>query len=332
MDLKALVNIEWGLTSTNILPIVNGLINRTWLVRTPTADFILQNVNTIVFKDPGKLQEQLVRVAAQIELPQLVPLHYIATRKGQQLLLIEGQTFRLARAISPGTTLHLATELNARLAAKALQEFHSALSMLDAQNWKAPIADFLDVAKRMASYESAKGAATPERRQKAAGAIQEIEVNWEKLLNWQHFLENQPQVLIHADPKLSNFLFHPNGKTVRALIDWDTIQLGSPFYDYGDMIRSYCSVGEDVNEDQSVFRKEIYEVIEDALGVDPVALWCAATGVIMVQALRFLTDYLENDRYYRVKDEAQNLRRACNQLKMVQELNAYWLTTQKRVR
>jgi hypothetical protein len=98
------------------------------------------------------------------------------------------------------------------------------------------------------------------------------------------------------------------------------------------MIRSYCSVGEDVNEDQSVFRKEIYEVIQDALGVDPVALWCAATGVIMVQALRFLTDYLENDRYYRVKDQEHNLRRAINQLKMVEELNAYWLTTQKRGR
>lgn len=332
MDLKALVNIEWGLTSTNILPIDNGLINRTWLVRTPTADFILQNVNTIVFKDPGTLQEQLVRVAAQIELPHLVPLHYIPTRKGQQLLMIEGQTFRLARAISPGTTLHIATELNARLAAKALQEFHSALSRLDARNWKAPIADFLDVAKRMASYESAKGAATPERKQKASRAMQDIEANWEMLRNWQHFLENQPKVLIHADPKLSNFLFHPNGKTVRALIDWDTIQLGSPFYDYGDMIRSYCSVGEEVNRDQKIFRKEIYEVIQDALDVDPIALRCAATGVIMVQALRFLTDYLENDRYYKVKDEAHNLRRAMNQLKMVEELNADWLTTQKRGR
>lgn len=332
MDLKALVNIEWGLTSTHILPIDNGLINRTWLVRTPTADFILQNVNTIVFKDPGKLQEQLVRVAAQIQLPHLVPLHYLPTRKGQYLLLIEGQTFRLARAISPGTTLHIATEQNAQLAANALQEFHRALSKLEVQNWTAPIADFLDVAKRMASYESAKGAATPERKRKAAGAIQDIETNWEMLRNWQQFLEKEPKVLIHADPKLSNFLFHPNGKTVRALIDWDTIQLGSPFYDYGDMIRSYCSVGEDVQAVQNVFRKEIYEAIQAALGVDSFVLWSAAKGVIMVQALRFLTDYLENDRYYRVKDQEHNLRRAINQLKMVEELDAYWLTTQKRGR
>jgi len=332
MDLKALVNIEWGLTSTHILPIDNGLINRTWLVRTPTADFILQNVNTIVFNDPIKLQEQLVFLAAKIEVPNLVPLHYLPTRKGQYLLLTEGQTFRLARAISPGTTLYVATELNARLAVEALQEFHIALSKLDAHNWIAPIADFLNVAKRMASYEYAKAAALPERLAKATSVIRELEANWKMLLNWQQFLENQPRVLIHADPKLSNFLFHPNGKTVRALIDWDTIQLGSPFYDYGDMIRSYCSVGEDVLAGQSVFRKEIYEVIEEALCVDPYALWGAATGVIMVQALRFLTDYLENDRYYRVKDTEHNLRRASNQLKMVEELKAYWLTTQKQVR
>jgi len=330
MDLRALVNIEWGLTSTHILPIDNGLINRTWLIRTTTADFILQNVNTIVFKDVVILQEQLVSVARQIALPKLVPLYFLPTLKGAELLRVKGQTFRLARAITPSKTLTEATVINVSLATQALLEFHEALSHITFAEWQQPITGFLDVQKRLEAYQFAKAASNTERQTKATQTMASLEAKWDYLLDWQHFLEKETKVLIHADPKLSNFLFHPNGREVRALIDWDTIQLGSPYYDYGDMIRSYCSFGEEIDADQPLFRKEIYEAIQAALQVDPLKLKRAACGVIMVQALRFLTDYLQNDQYYRVKDAEHNLRRAANQLRMVEELNAFWLTTQKR--
>lgn len=330
MDLKALVNIEWGLTSTNILPIDNGLINRTWLVRTPTADFILQNINTIVFKNPGVLQEQLVNLAAQIELPNLVPLQFIPTRKGQYLLLTEGQTYRLARAITPSTTLHVVSLATAQQAALALLEFQAALSKVEASTWQEPIMGFIDVKSRLQTFHVAIENADPQRKITAQEAILSIEKQWSVLTDWQLFLEQAPRVLIHADPKISNFLFSYNGGKVRALIDWDTIQLGSPYYDFADMIRSYCSFGEDADSSQALFRADIFEVLLATLNADQNKLYKAACGVILVQALRFLTDYLQNDCYYKVKDTQHNLRRTTNQLRLVSELQAYWLTTRKR--
>lgn len=330
MDLKALVNIEWGLTSTNILPIDNGLINRTWLVRTPKADFILQNVNTLIFKNPTILQEQLVCIAAQIELPNLVPLHYLPTRAGQHLLFIDGQTFRLARAITPSTTIHIVSAAAAQQAAYALLEFHAALSKVEASSWQEPIVGFLDVNKRLQTYHEAVQTADEQRKIVAQHAIQTIQKQWSVLTNWQLFLERAPRVLIHADPKISNFLFSYNGKQVRALIDWDTIQLGSPYYDFADMIRSYCSYGEEVDSSQPLFRADIFEVLLATFKADENKVFAAACGVILLQALRFLTDYLQNDVYYKVKDAQHNLRRTQNQLRLVSELQAYWLTTRKR--
>jgi hypothetical protein len=51
----------------------------------------------------------------------------------------------------------------------------------------------------------------------------------------------------------------------------------------------------------------------------------------LVQALRFLTDFLEGNKYYKVSDEQHNLRRAANQLRFVEEMQAYWTTTRRPV-
>jgi hypothetical protein len=98
------------------------------------------------------------------------------------------------------------------------------------------------------------------------------------------------------------------------------------------MIRSYCSFGEEVPEGKPLFREDIFEVLLASFHFDELKIFKAACGVILVQALRFLTDYLQNDVYYKVKDEQHNLRRAFNQLRLAEELKAYWVTTRKPIR
>lgn len=332
MELKALLSEEWGLQPTHISPIEEGLINHTWLVRTTTSNFILQKINAHVFKAPAHLQQQLQGLSKAVILPQLIPLQFIPTKAGTTCFDFENQYFRLVAAITPSRTLTTVTTKNSKLAAAALLEFHAALTRIDAQTWQAPISGFLDVGLRLQAYQDAIRSTDAQRKLKAAEAISLLEQNWSFLTDWQVFLEKAPKVLIHADPKLSNFLFHPNGHQVRALIDWDTIQLGSPFYDYGDMIRSYCSFGEEVPEGKPLFREEIFEVLLEIFQLDEVKIFTAACGVILVQALRFLTDYLQNDIYYKVSDEQHNLRRALNQLRLAEELKQYWFTTRKPIR
>ena len=329
MDVRSLLQTHWDLSPSQVVLITEGLINQTWLVRSTTADFILQEINTVVFQAPFVLQAQLVTLSLSIQLPDLVPLQYISTKDGSALLQLEDKAYRLLKAISPSKTLSKVTAQNAELAAAGLRSFHKALQSVSAADWQAPIAHFLDVDFRLQAFENAKSLAREPRKEKAAALISKIEADWAALMAWKQLSDEAEPVLIHADPKLGNFLFHPNGKQVRALIDWDTIQLGSPYYDYGDMIRSFCSHGEDAAEHAQLFKEEIFEVLVAAFAVDEVKLYTAARGVILVQALRFLTDYLQDDRYYKVKDEEHNLRRTANQLRLASELKNYWLTTRR---
>lgn len=329
MDLKVLLFEEWGLQPTQISAIEEGLINHTWLVRTSTSNFILQKINAHVFKEPALLQQQLERLSKAVILTKLIPLQFLPTRSGSTCFAFENQNYRLVAAITPSRTLANATIENSKLAAAALLEFHAALGQIDAQHWKAPISGFLDVGLRLEAYRETVSNTFTERKATASEAIALLEKNWSLLTNWQDFLEQAPQVLIHADPKLGNYLFDLNGQKVRALIDWDTIQLGSPFYDYGDMIRSFCSKGEDADPDQPLFREEIFEALLETFQLEDVKIFTAACGVILVQALRFLTDYLQNDTYYKVKDVQHNLRRALNQLRLAEELQTYWFTTRR---
>jgi thiamine kinase-like enzyme len=330
MDLRLVIQKHWGVFPTQIQAIHEGLINQTWLVRCANADFILQQINTQVFKEPKVLQQQLMVLSDQIELPQLVPLTYVWTNELSTLIQQDGMTFRLLRAITPSVTLTKVSIDNAKLAANALQEFHLALSGLDLGNWIAPIEHFLDVSYRIVQFEKALQTAQVSRLSLAQKQIALLHEKRQNLLAWRDLLEKEPKVLIHADPKLSNFLFHPNGKQVRALIDWDTIQLGSPYYDYADMIRSFCSFGEETPSTDQLFRADVFEVLLSAFDVDKDKLCAAAQGVVLVQAMRFLTDYLQNDCYYKVNDDLHNLRRTDNQLRLASELKDYWLTTRKQ--
>lgn len=329
MDVRSLLQTHWDLSPSQVVPIAEGLINQTWLVRTTTADFILQEINTTVFQAPDVLQAQLVQLSLAIQLPDLVPLQFIHTKTGSSLQQVADKTYRLLKAISPSRTLSTVTAQNAQLAATGLRSFHIALQSVSAVHWQAPIAHFLDVDFRLQAFECAKSLAQEPRLAKAAALISKLQAEWAALLAWKQLAEETEPVLIHADPKLGNFLFHPNGKQVRALIDWDTIQLGSPYYDYGDMIRSFCSHGEDAAEHTQLFKEEIFEVLVAAFAVNEAKLYTAARGVILVQALRFLTDYLQDDCYYKIKDEEHNLRRAANQLRLASELKDYWLTTRR---
>jgi len=329
MDLKHLLDSVWGLKVTEVKPIDQGLINHTWLVRTPTHNFILQQINTSVFKNPVLLQDQLHWLSQNLVLENLVPLEFMEL-KGQTCFEYEQQFFRLLRAISPSISLSQLDDHIARLAASALLAFHAALRKVTSEKWTEPINNFLSPNFRVAAYYEAKRNANPKLLEASKDAIFSLERQIHLIHAWQALLDTEPKELIHADPKLSNFLFATNAKAVRALIDWDTIQFGSPYYDYADMIRSFCSVGEEIHSEQKLFKATIFEALLATFKVDENKLYTATQGLILVQALRFLSDFLEGNRYYKVNDALHNLRRAENQLQLVKELQAHWLTTRKQ--
>jgi hypothetical protein len=107
--------------------------------------------------------------------------------------------------------------------------------------------------------------------------------------------------------------------------------LGSVFYDYADLIRSFCSKGEEVSTEGTLFLPENFEAIVANLHGDASVLQQAVLGVVSVQGLRFLSDFLVGDVYYTVKDAQHNWRRACNQFRLATEMQDYF-TTHMRAR
>ena len=138
-----------------------------------------------------------------------------------------------------------------------------------------------------------------------------------------------PIRVIHADPKISNIRFDKENKAI-AVIDLDTMMNGTILYDFGDMIRSYTNNAEEDNGwVKDHFNAENYVAVKEGFlfylkdTLTPIELEnldYAAQLIIYIQAIRFLTDFLNDDIYYSTKYKLQNLDRTKNQINLLKGL------------
>lgn len=313
-----------------------GLIHKTFLVEAMNGEnYVLQGMNTQVFKNPNLIvlnQQNISRFLTDKNYPKQ-RLELISNEQHNFLLQdTKGQTWRMFHAITPSKSMEVISHpKQAFEAAKALSEFHAFLREYPADEIQASIPGFLDFKNRLAYYQHAKEAGIPYRKTQARNWMEKV-ARFQPILDEFFSIEPKlPTRVIHADPKLSNFLFDTSGKKVLAIIDWDTIMSGSILYDIGDMIRSFCQVGpEDGESQKNAFNSDVLKELltgyvhgpmNDYLSdVERNHFLLGAKAVILIQGIRFLSDYLLGDLYYWVEDESHNLRRAKNQIKMLEEL------------
>ena len=139
-----------------------------------------------------------------------------------------------------------------------------------------------------------------------------------------------PERLVHGDPKLDNLLFDAEGRRALALIDLDTVQPGLTLHDIGDCLRSCCNrLGESAREsrlgfDLAVCRPLLQAYADRTQGLlvpAEVALLFPAIRLIPLElGLRFLTDHLQGDRWFRVSAPGQNLAKARIQFALVADI------------
>jgi hypothetical protein len=243
----------------------------------------------------------------------------------------KGQTWRMFHAILPSKSLEvLSKHSQAFEAAKALSEFHAYLMDFPKDQLQESIPGFLDFKKRNKDYQHSLKVAIPYRLTQANYLIRKLEEHEVILNRFLQLLPKLPKRVIHADPKLSNFLFDVGGDGICAIIDWDTIMVGSILYDFGDMIRSFCQVGTEDSQQKKAFNAPILKELLNGYFEGPMNdclselerenILLGAKAVIYIQGMRFLSDYLIGDQYYWVEDENHNLRRARNQFQMLDEL------------
>ena len=150
-----------------------------------------------------------------------------------------------------------------------------------------------------------------------------------------------PRRVVHNDTKLNNIMFSKNGKKALCLIDLDTAMKGSLVYDYGDALRLGASTAAEdevdlkkVHINFELVRAFTYGFLETVKGIiEQGEIDLLLTGYFTMTlelGMRFLTDYLDGDKYFALNDEQKekrpkiNLERARNQLKLVSEIEKHY--------
>lgn len=322
----------------------DGHIHQTFLM-TPVNEigggkkYVLQQLNTKVFKKPVQLAEnhQLVVKYLGENAPDYYFLRFIATDKAELLASFqstgnERQYWRLMPYLEGDVYETVEHPTQAYMAAKAFARFSALMAKADKSRFHKVLAGFHDAGFRWNQLIEAEKAAKSERLSKAVDALLQLKkAYWivEKASRLEQLL---PERIQHMDAKISNVIFTKSADKSVVLLDLDTIMPANILSDVGDMIRTMAaSVSENEADFSKAFvRKEVFEAIKTAylegMGNELTALEkdnfkFAGQKMIHLQAVRFLTDYLNENIYYPVQHDDQNLLRCLNQLSLLDSIN-----------
>lgn len=314
----------------------NGLINHTWKIETAQNQFILQRINTDIFKQPVFIAENIRMVGNY--LSQHHPSYFfcapIKTISGDDLVHIpESGFFRMFPFVKDSHSIQVvANPMQAYEAAKKFGEFTRLLSNFSAGNLHIILSGFHDLSLRYEQFILSTQKGNKARINQSKELIQFLnnEKNIVEEFKLIQSLTDFKLRVTHNDTKISNVLFDKNDKGI-CVIDLDTLMPGYFISDVGDMLRTYLSpVSEEENDFSKIdLREDFFEaIVKGYLGemqqvLTPIEIQhfvYAGKFMIYMQALRFLADYLNNDVYYGSAYEAQNFYRAANQIQLLKLL------------
>jgi hypothetical protein len=326
----------------------SGNVNDTYLVRVAggqsTLDFILQRLNPAVFPEPERIMHNLrvlddhVRPKLQAqpnhrwELPRIIP-----ARSGADYFRDEdGAVWRTQTFIADTQTFDaIKSESQAEEAGRGLGFFHGLIHDLPVHLLHDTLPGFHVTPGYLAAYEVL--AASPPRpdlstealfchqfiaeRKEAAGVLEAARLRGE--------LHPCP---IHGDPKLANILFASDTGQAISLIDLDTVKPGLLHYDIGDCLRSCCNAaGEDVALAEvsfnlaycgAILRGYLPQVASFFSTADYRYIYDAVRLIAFELGLRFFSDHLAGDVYFKIRRPGQNLQRAMVQFTLCQSIEA----------
>lgn len=319
---------------TSVQPFGDGLINHTWLVKDSSNSYILQKVNHDVFKRPEDIDWNISIIKKYLDQynPGYLFVSPIKSMNGQSLLHTDNGYYRLFPFVNGSTSVNSLS--NVQEAYEAARQFGKLTRMLtdfDVTGLFVTIPDFHNLSLRYDQFTSACQAVSGERFLKAAESINYINAHKDIVDTYRTIVHENvmPLRVIHHDTKINNVLFDESKKGL-CVIDLDTVMPGYFISDIGDMMRTYLAQASEEETDLSkiTVRPEFFKAIhqgymeemEDVLTETEKGYFTyAGKFIIYMQAMRFLTDYLQNDIYYGQKYEGQNLNRAFNQIALLKE-------------
>lgn len=339
----------------NIEIIGNGRINRTYNVTSEQHDgtknkYILQQVNTNIFKDPLGLMKNVVQVTEHIAAKGEKTLHMhrlkeniLHTDYGYYLYFEEGEEdacWRLSDYIESEVKNSVTCLEDMYSLGEAIGEFSLNVSDFDASILTETIKDFHNTPVRVERYlklvnSAFKSYTTAIRCESCVAENDFIMSRVSKASKIVDGLEAGyiPMRVSHNDPKLNNVLFDKETKQVMCLIDLDTIMPGSLLYDFGDAARYSCNEQKEDTKriDKVAFNLERFEkmtegflktmkdtITEAEIKLLPYSAWLMTYEL----ALRFLDDHIRENVYFGADEDGDNLNRARVQMALLKDIEA----------
>jgi thiamine kinase-like enzyme len=328
---------------TDILPLGSGHIHETFHVITAsdqTDDYVLQRINTNVFRDPDAVMHNLKLVTSHIQKKlqeaegvdmkrQLI--NPIWLKNGQLMYRDQSdQVWRCFVYIPDHCSFDKAIN-NEQVfeGGKAFGKFLAFLSDIPVDQVQTTIKDFHNLDWRIHQFQDALQNGIKERINETNNEIKLLLERTEEmrtilLLGKEGKI---PLRVVHHDTKINNVLYSKEGKAL-CVIDLDTVMPGYVHDDFGDAIRTFTNTGEEDDPDLdkvsmniSYFKSFAQGFLENAGEMlnqtekDYLAL--SARMITYMQSLRFLADYLNGDIYYRIHHPLHNLQRTKAQVKLM---------------
>ncbi len=287
------------------------------------VSYILQRINTDIFPNADGMMENISRVTGHIR------------SKGGRSLEVLGykRPWRLYAFITGARTIDLIENADqAFLAANAFAQFQNVLADLPEPRLNEILPKFHNTVSRFELLDAAVKADVKGRLKRVQKELDFVYARREEAGRIVSAMETGeiPERITHNDTKINNVMLDDQTQQGVVVIDLDTVMPGSALYDFGDMVRtSTAAAAEDEKDLDKVFsRKEYFEALvngylKDAKFLNAAELDALAFSgrlITLTIGIRFLTDYLAGDTYFRTSYDDHNLDRCRTQLKMVQSM------------
>ncbi len=313
-----------------------GNINDSYRLYTPASgDYLLQRINQAVFVHPERIARNLERLYAA--RPDRLPEILRAADGGLLHRDADGAFWRLYRFVSASRHMDTAqTPEIAREAGRAFGAFLHETRGLRPDDFEDTVAGFHDLPARLGAFERALGDDVRSRARHAQDACTAIE-----RFSGLAAIEFPRDRIAHNDCKISNVLFDANAPRALCVVDLDTVMPGAAVFDFGDLVRSAAARTDENETDASRIGLDLARVEAIASGfcatvaLTPAEKDTLIDGLLSVTfmlAVRFLTDHLEGDTYFRTAYADHNLDRARNQLALLRDMDGQRLALSRTIR
>ncbi len=328
-----------GAPAVGAVPYGCGHINDTYKVTCADGTlYVLQRINNNVFRDVEGLMRNVKGVTEYIgrkavlggtsasDILRLIPAN------GAAYVKTDGGYYRMYNFISSGVSIETkATESELRASAKGFGMFQKLLDGYPTEELTDTIPNFHNTEWR---YTELERAIREDRANRLAEVMAEVDwfVSRKRYASAITSLLRSgaiPERVTHNDTKLNNVLINVKTMQPVAVIDLDTVMKGAMAYDFGDSIRSGATTGAEDEKDLSLVNFDINlyraytegflsEVGERLVKAEAESLHLGAILMTYECGMRFLTDYLDGDVYFKIKRSEHNLDRARTQMKLVE--------------